>query len=684
MGKMKKNVFIGFCLLFVLIAWNVNAVAIPDQKLEIALRKALDTASVLGGPEFGGSWSLPAPLGSIDDTALSDPLFNVNLDISNLGIISLAGLEVADHLTGLNASGNLITSLSYGTGVNAKSVLGGLADATFVNLSNNRITSIIYANDTTVKSVFENLDDTCTELNLSNNTIPILSYGSPKASAFKTLTALEVLNLNNNMIASPTEVSYIGVSTTLKELYLSNNRIAGAIPNISSLVNLEKLQLNNNFITNFSKLTPTAFTKLVYLDISSNSVPSISVKRINPVFGGDKITVQFNVASVANLYGMSFKLHFESDAVVTASGGSVVGSILGTPLTSFFHYPTANSAGDVGISVLKQSGTGVSATGKLATVDLTLGATATFVKLTFADVFAVTSTGASITITVPPLAFWVIAAPSTDFVTVFPGDTDNNGIVGTSDLGNTSDCFGYKGTLTAGIYDTARPADIKTPASSTYRITWFPQIAPIGTGGNGLWRDASGVLLESGSDVAARADCNGDGIVDEKDVLVIALNIDKLTTNYTVPLAPSRQSDTVYSLPVLNKLLDVVKSMQKSEAKEKMITVLKDAISQTQRAFVPKETVVLQNYPNPFNPETWLPFQLVKDADVNVRIFDANGKMIRSLELGRKAAGSYLTKDLAVYWDGKTMAGEQVSSGVYFYIIQAGDYNATRKMIVNK
>jgi len=127
-----------------------------------------------------------------------------------------------------------------------------------------------------------------------------------------------------------------------------------------------------------------------------------------------------------------------------------------------------------------------------------------------------------------------------------------------------------------------------------------------------------------------------------------------------------------------------VKSMPKSEAREKMIAVLKDAIAQTQRAFVPKETVALQNYPNPFNPETWLPFQLVKDADVNVRIFDANGKMVRSLELGRKTAGSYLTKELAAYWDGKTMAGEQVSSGVYFYNIQAGNYSATRKMIVSK
>jgi Leucine-rich repeat (LRR) protein len=689
MGKMKTKAFIGFCILFILVAWNVNAVAIPDQKLEIALRKALDTASV-SCPEDSGSWLPPIQHGSIADTALSYPLFNVSLDISKLGITKLDGLEFATNLTGLNASGNNISSLSYTSSGIAKNVLGGLANATFVNLSNNKITSLLYTNSATV---LEKLNDTCTELDLSKNRIAKLSYGSPKASVFKTLTALRILNLNNNMIASPTELSYIGLSTTLKELYLSYNRIAGALPNMSSLVLLEKLQLNGNLITNFSKLEPEAFTKLVYLDISNNAIPSISVKRINPVLSGGRLTVQFDVTSAMNLYGISFKLHFKSDANVTASGGSATGSVLGTILTSSFNYPGTVTEGDIGIAISKQGRTTVVtnsklanavANGKLATVNLKLNPAATFVKLTFADVYAVTNTGASITFAISPLAFWVIAAPITDFITVFPGDANNNGKVDAGDLITIASCFGYKGTITAGVYDTARPNDIKTPASSTYRTTWFPQIAPIGMNGFGLWRDANGVLLGSGSAVAARADCDGDGIVGERDALVVAMNLGKLTNNYTSPAAPLRQSGTVYSLHVLDELLDCVKSMPESEAREKMISVLKNAIEQTQKAFIPKETVVLQNYPNPFNPETWLPFQLVKDADVSVRIFDANGKMIRLLELGHKMAGSYLTKDLAAYWDGKTMAGEQVSSGVYFYNIQAGNYSATRKMVVNK
>jgi len=98
----------------------------------------------------------------------------------------------------------------------------------------------------------------------------------------------------------------------------------------------------------------------------------------------------------------------------------------------------------------------------------------------------------------------------------------------------------------------------------------------------------------------------------------------------------------------------------------------------------PEKNMLLQNYPNPFNPETWIPFHLVQDADVRVRIYDASGKLIRVLSLGHREAGIYVKKDKAVYWDGKSDAGEEVASGVYFYSINAGDFSATRKLIVRK
>ena len=96
------------------------------------------------------------------------------------------------------------------------------------------------------------------------------------------------------------------------------------------------------------------------------------------------------------------------------------------------------------------------------------------------------------------------------------------------------------------------------------------------------------------------------------------------------------------------------------------------------------QTQFLANYPNPFNPETWIPFQLSQDADVTITIYDVAGRAVRKMQLGHLTAGSYSQTEKAIYWDGKTENGELVFSGTYFYQIQAGDYHATRKMVVLK
>jgi len=89
-------------------------------------------------------------------------------------------------------------------------------------------------------------------------------------------------------------------------------------------------------------------------------------------------------------------------------------------------------------------------------------------------------------------------------------------------------------------------------------------------------------------------------------------------------------------------------------------------------------------YPQPCNPEVWIPYKLAKDVEVNITIYDSSGRLIRTLDMGYRPVGAYITKDKAAYWNGKNEAGEQVSSGVYFYTIQAGEFIATRKMVVGK
>jgi hypothetical protein len=99
---------------------------------------------------------------------------------------------------------------------------------------------------------------------------------------------------------------------------------------------------------------------------------------------------------------------------------------------------------------------------------------------------------------------------------------------------------------------------------------------------------------------------------------------------------------------------------------------------------LPKAFTLLQNYPNPFNPETWIPYRLVEAADVAITIYNVNGQMVRRLELGNRMPGHYVDRTRAAYWDGRNESGEKVSSGIYFYQLQAGRDNSVRKMIVVK
>ena len=98
----------------------------------------------------------------------------------------------------------------------------------------------------------------------------------------------------------------------------------------------------------------------------------------------------------------------------------------------------------------------------------------------------------------------------------------------------------------------------------------------------------------------------------------------------------------------------------------------------------PKETALLPNYPNPFNPETWIPYRLAREAEVAITIYDTKGTPVRRLALGNQAAGYYAERGKAAYWDGRNEDGEAVASGIYIYQFRAGDYAASRRMVIVK
>ena len=97
-----------------------------------------------------------------------------------------------------------------------------------------------------------------------------------------------------------------------------------------------------------------------------------------------------------------------------------------------------------------------------------------------------------------------------------------------------------------------------------------------------------------------------------------------------------------------------------------------------------KRTALFQNFPNPFNPETWLPYRLATESPVTLCIYNIRGQLVRALDLGAQKAGDYRNRETAAYWDGRDIAGEMVSSGAYFYTLQAGTFQSTRRMLILK
>ena len=173
------------------------------------------------------------------------------------------------------------------------------------------------------------------------------------------------------------------------------------------------------------------------------------------------------------------------------------------------------------------------------------------------------------------------------------------------------------------------------------------------------------------------ADVNNDGIVDIVDLVKVAGAFGNAVA------APSVSSDILSSLSAadLKHWLDLSTSVDLAdESLQRGVRVLENLLA----AMIPQETVLLANYPNPFNPETWIPYHLASDSNVMITIYNVHGMLVRRLDLGYQHAGFYADKGLAAYWDGRSMRGEPVASGTYFYQLHAEDFSAVRRMVIVK
>ena len=177
----------------------------------------------------------------------------------------------------------------------------------------------------------------------------------------------------------------------------------------------------------------------------------------------------------------------------------------------------------------------------------------------------------------------------------------------------------------------------------------------------------------------SRTDVNGDGIVNILDLIVVAQHLGE-STGAAAPLHVAI-GDLELNPATIQAWI------KHAQAEDDGSIRFREAIANLQQllaTLIPEETALLHNYPNPFNPETWIPYQLAESAEVTVHIYAASGVLVRTLALGHQAAGIYQSRSRAVYWDGKNEVGESVASGVYFYTLTAGDFTATRKMLIRK
>ena len=206
--------------------------------------------------------------------------------------------------------------------------------------------------------------------------------------------------------------------------------------------------------------------------------------------------------------------------------------------------------------------------------------------------------------------------------------------------------------------------------------------------------------------LVARADANGDGTVNIQDLVLVVANLHKQGENAADvngdgvvniqdlvlvagalgqggAAAPSSHTDALAGISTadVRGWLSETQQMNWTDPRTRKGVLF---LEQLLAALLPQETTLLANYPNPFNPETWIPYQLAKPADVNISIYATDGALVRTLALGHQAIGVYQSRGRAAYWDGRNALGEPVASGVYFYTLTAGEFIATRRMLILK
>ena len=680
-----------------------EGVDIPDPNLRAAIETALGKAS-------------GDPITEAEMETLT------SLDAPNANISVLTGLEHATNLTTLHLGYEFVEGSNRNSNsVSDLSPLAGLTNLTWLNLGFNSISDISAVTGLT------NL----TWLNLSGNSVSDLS---PLAG----LTNLKGLFLYNNSIS---DISAVTGLTNLTLLNLSGNSISD-ISAVTGLTNLTLLNLSGNSISDISAVT--GLTNLTGLYLDNNSISDISPLVTNTGLGdGDTINVRGNPLNYSSFYthiptlqsrgveiqfddtppaAIEFDLSVPEDIslihvplkvtavdgaaktiesvgdLYDALGGSanVNGLITYNPQTQGWNsYLGDRDRGrpsdrtltdDLGIIASMKAPTSIRLSGAplgtngSSSITLQKGLNLVGVPLKdsritkVSDLFALDGIRANVSV--------IIGSDAGGFKLVAQaGDAGDVEITGGQSFIMTA-----REMATVAITGEAWANAPGTTAAPPMALTGIQVEAstPILAVTGSIVSSVDGASLPrplgSGFRVTIKNLSTGkaDTAVTDDDSVGYQLTFVELETGRAAQIGDTLEISAQSPNPLVG--VQPLRYVVTAEDVKRGHIQLGELVAYE----IPAKTELLLNYPNPFNPETWIPYRLAEDANVTLTIYDLSGGVVRRLNIGHRLAAVYESRSKAVYWDGRTEFGERVASGIYFYYLSAGDYSATRKMVILK
>ena len=685
-------------------------VDIPDSNLRTAIEKALGKASGV--------------------TITTEDMKHLpQLIAPNASITDLTGLEHATNLTWLNLSDNSISDISPLAGLNNLAELY-LSDNSISDISplaglNNLTWLILHNNSISDLSPLKGLNYLIS-LELSDNSISDIS---PLAG----LNNLIWLELHNNSIS---DISPLAGLNNLTKLYLSDNSISDISP-LAGLTNLRILGLSGNSISDISPVA--GLINLIELSLENNSISDISPLVANAGLGsGDTVSVSENPLNHASinihipaLQSGGVEVYF--DALEPATPEYLLSipagiSLIHVPLkvtevdgvaqtieSVANLYDALGGAGTVYYLATYDSQTqewrgyfGASDKGtpadRVLTDDMGIAASMIFPRTTHFSGNPLGTNGTS-TITLNQ-GYNVIGLPLNDSRIMRVGDLFALEGIG----GNVHVIILTDGGEVKAVGRAGDPGDIPITGGQSFILA--AQRAAAVTISGDAWANnsetaAAPPVTLKGVEVGDTTPVLGlrGAVVDQGtgvNQVGLRVTIKNLSTGRAVA-AVTAPAEAGYRLTVVDietgraaTIGDTLEISAQSPnpfigVEPLRYTVTAEDVKQSLIQLpelvsyeIPAETQLLSNYPNPFNPETWIPYRLAEDAFVTLTIYDQPGQVVRTLDVGHQIAAVYENRSKAIYWDGRNQVGEQVASGVYFYHLSAGDYSATRKMLILK